>query len=67
MKTLYTFLSVLFCFSVESINAQAPQAIPYQAVARDSAGNFIANQNIALRFSIHDSSAGGTMIYRKQS
>lgn len=45
--------------------AQAPQAIPYQAVARDNAGNPIASQAVSLRFTIHDATAGGTIVYRE--
>ena len=33
--------------------AQAPQGISYQAIARNNGGLVIANQNIALRFSVH--------------
>ena len=57
-----TFLLVLFFFATK-IQAQAPQGIPYQAVARDNAGNLIKNQNIALRFSIHDGTANGTVVF----
>ncbi len=45
--------------------AQPPQAIPYQAVARDNNGDVIANQNISLRFSIHDATSGGTVVYKE--
>ncbi len=45
------------------VNGQAPNAIPYQAVARDSAGNPIASQNISLRFSIRDVIATGIIVY----
>ena len=65
MKKLQLFLLILFCFSIESMNAQAPQAIPYQAVARDNAGNPIANQNISLRFSVRDVSNVGAIVYRE--
>ena len=57
-----TFLLVFFFF-VTKIQAQAPQGIPYQAVARDNAGNLIKNQNIALRFSIHDGTANGAVVF----
>ena len=45
--------------------AQAPQAIPYQAVARDNSGNPIVNQLISLRFTIRNGSAVGTIVYRE--
>jgi hypothetical protein len=43
--------------------AQAPQAIPYQGVARNASGNILSNQNIGLRLSIHDLTAAGTVVY----
>ncbi len=54
-----------FTFGGQESFAQAPQAIPYQAVARDSAGNLIPNQNISLRVSIHNATAGGTIVYQE--
>lgn len=46
-------------------NAQSPSAIPYQAVARGASGNLISNQNISLRFTIHDVAANGTVVYQE--
>ena len=45
--------------------AQSPQAIPYQAIIRNSSGNIISNQAVKLRFSIHDSIATGTIVYKE--
>jgi uncharacterized protein (TIGR02145 family) len=65
-KKLYMMMAILmiatsiFC---QQANAQAPQGIPYQAVARDNAGNLIKNQPISLRFSIHDGTANGNVVY----
>ena len=42
-----------------------PQAINYQAIARDGSGNILANHNINLRFSILDSAQGGTALYEE--
>ncbi|MBK7853068.1 MAG: hypothetical protein IPJ66_18610 [Bacteroidetes bacterium] len=56
---------LIFCYSFNFALGQAPQAIPYQAVARDNAGNLISNTNISIRFSVHDGSAGGTIVYRE--
>ena len=58
-----TFLAFAFLLVANFVMAQAPQGIPYQAVARDNAGNLIKNQNIALRFSIHDGTANGAVVY----
>jgi hypothetical protein len=55
MKKLLFFIaaSLVSCFfNLASLNAQVPNAIPYQAVARDASGNVIANQNIRLRLTI---------------
>ena len=64
MKTKLLFLINLLC-SFIALYAQVPQAIPYQAVARNNAGTLIVNQNISIRFSIHDLSAGGAIIYQE--
>lgn len=50
---LLTLLVSLFISA--SIYAQSPQAIPYQAVARDINGSVLANQSIALRITLIDS------------
>ena len=56
--------TLLFCLLASfGTQAQSPQAIPYQAVARDNAGNLIAGQSISLRFSIHSGTANGTVVY----
>ena len=65
-KQLHLFFGILVVMAIgltQKANAQAPQGIPYQAVARDNAGNLIKNQSIALRFSIHDGTANGAIIF----
>lgn len=57
-------LPIINC-QLSTVNAQAPNAIPYQAVARNTSGNLITNQNVSLRFSIHDVSATGTIVYQE--
>ena len=64
MKLIIT-LSILLLATVIQISGQPPLAIPYQAVARDNVGNLIVNQNVSLRFSIHDASVAGTVVYRE--
>ncbi len=44
-------------------NAQTPQAIPYQAAARNSSGTILASTPVSVRFSIHDATADGTVVY----
>jgi len=60
MKSLYTVLAVLL-FSLNGW-AQSPQAINYQAVARDGSGALLSNQLINVRFTIHEGSATGTTV-----
>jgi hypothetical protein len=43
--------------------AQAPQAISYQAAARDLAGNALADQLVSVRFRVHRSTANGAVVY----
>lgn len=45
--------------------AQTPQALNYQAVARNSSGLILPTTNINVRFSILDGSATGTVIYQE--
>jgi hypothetical protein len=59
------WLVILSQFIQSSMYAQSPQAIPYQAIARDVNGSLLANQNIALQFSIHDGNATGPVVYQE--
>ncbi|MCW3127428.1 MAG: hypothetical protein JWO03_3086 [Bacteroidetes bacterium] len=45
--------------------AQAPQGINYQAVARDAQGAVLANRAISVRFTIHDLSASGNIVFQE--
>jgi len=49
-KTILTLLSVLFCAITFAQNV--PQGINYQALARDAAGADLANDTLAVQFSI---------------
>ena len=65
-KLQHLFIGFLVATAISftpKANAQAPQGIPYQAVARDNAGNLIKSQIIALRFTIHDGSTAGPVVY----
>jgi hypothetical protein len=50
---------------MNNLFAQAPQGIPYQSAMRNSSGGILANQNVSLRFSIHDSTLLGTIVYQE--
>lgn len=60
----YAILTLLLLMAIRSF-AQAPQGIPYQAVARSSSGAIIANHSMGLRFTIRDSIAMGTIVYQE--
>jgi hypothetical protein len=55
---LFLSLFALPCFS-------NGQSIPYQAVARNADGTPMANQNISIRFSLHQSAATGVIEYQE--
>ena len=61
----YLLLTLLVCFSLMNSNAQAPQGIPYQSVIRNGSGALLINQAVNVRFSIHDSTALGTIVYQE--
>jgi len=62
-KIFYTLVAVLT--AVFYAAGQAPQAINYQAVARDSAGAILTNRNISVRITILEDSAAGPSIYQE--
>jgi len=61
MKKLLTIIT--FLFLCVFMNAQVPQGLNYQAVARTADGVIIPAQNIGVRFSILDGSVTGTVLY----
>ena len=63
MKSKMILTALLFLIMTGITTAQAPQGIPYQAVARDNGGNLISNQNISVRFNIHNGAIAGPVVY----
>lgn len=60
----FTILCFLFLFEVgKRAHAQSPQAISYQAVARFTSGNTMANETISVLVTIHSGTATGTIVY----
>ncbi len=56
-----------FLFVFEGIlSAQAPEAIQYQAVARDVAGNPLLNKNISVKFNVRSGGVEGTIVYSER-
>lgn len=45
------------------VNAQSPQLINYQGVARDNGGNILAGQSIGLQIDIRQSAPNGTIVF----
>lgn len=62
MKRWCTFL-FLACSLAMSMTAAVPEAIKYQAVARDNGGNILANRNIGIRLSILQDSPFGPAVF----
>ncbi len=70
MKKTQNFLRVAlvltsFAFAISTTFAQVPQALNYQAVARNTSGNLITNQLVGLRLSILAGSSTGTVSYEE--
>jgi uncharacterized protein (TIGR02145 family) len=63
MKNLATIL--LFTLLTVSLFSQAPALIPYQAIARNAAGEPLASSTINARFTIHDGTATGTSVWQE--
>jgi hypothetical protein len=64
LKNLLFLLLGLFICEL-NVSAQAPQGIPYQAIARNASGVAIANTAVKVRFSIRDSIATGAIKYQE--
>ena len=64
MKKIFLFTFCLLTFDF-LLFAQAPQGIPYQAIARNASGVAISNTAVKVRFSIRDSIATGAIKYQE--
>ncbi len=60
-KKLLVLITVIFCSL--NVQAQVPQALTYQAIARNASGSAIVNSNISIRISIKDVNATGPTLY----
>ena len=58
-------LFVLGILLITAAQAQVPQQLNYQGVARNASGAPITYQNITVRISLIDSAAGGQIAYRE--
>ncbi|MEO6732930.1 MAG: hypothetical protein ABIN01_17030 [Ferruginibacter sp.] len=59
-KILFSLLMISF---ITVAQAQIPQQLNYQGVARNANGEPITFQNITVRISFIDSAAGGQVVY----
>lgn len=62
---LLLFIAII-SYTFTSVSAQVPGAFNYQAVARNNTGAALTNSSVAVRLSIHDGSAGGSVIYSER-
>ena len=63
---LFRLSGVLFFFMIAlAASAQVPQSFNYQAVARNATGDLLQNQPVGIRLSVHEGSAGGTVVYQE--
>jgi uncharacterized protein (TIGR02145 family) len=58
LTTLALLISIL-------LSAQAPALIPYQAIARDGSGQPLVNSSLNARFTIHNESVNGTIVWQE--
>ena len=62
---LVLLLLLTFTFQLSTVFSQVPQAINFQAIARDGFGNPMINTNIQIRLSVIDSTLGGSIVYQE--
>jgi hypothetical protein len=60
-----TFLLVIFLLAIHlsRVSAQVPNEMNYQAIVRDVNGTPVVNAPVSIRFSIHDLSANGAVVF----
>jgi hypothetical protein len=63
MKRILNLLVLVLLANIAM--AQAPQGIPYQALARNISGAILASSAISVLFTIRDSVATGVVKYRE--
>ena len=59
-------LIAAFALGTYMVSAQAPEKMSYQAIIRNNTGQLLTNQNIAVRVSVLQGSAGGTSVYSER-
>jgi BclB C-terminal domain-containing protein len=64
MKKITLLLAALLLLLGTSFG-QAPQLVNYQAVVRNATGDPVVSQSVALRFTVRDVNASGTILYQE--
>lgn len=64
MKNVFVLLLFVVLGAYE-IHAQVPFKFNYQAVVRDNQGEIIANEFVALRFTLHSETANGPVVFQE--
>jgi len=60
------FLSLIFFFAFAGMGySQSPDAVNYQAIARDGSGVLLANQSLTVRIGVYSGVGGATKIYEE--
>lgn len=59
-------LSFLFIALDYVVYSQVPALIPYQAALRNGQGQLLSGENVNLRFTIHESTADGEILWTEQ-
>lgn len=66
MIRYFCSLFLLGFISLAAAQAQVPEGIQYQAIARDNTGALLINTNVGLRITLIDSSASGVQVYTEE-
>lgn len=64
MKKLL-FITTFCLLITTALNAQVPQSIKYQGIARNASGAALNSQTISVRITIRDNSAAGPIVYQE--
>lgn len=63
MKHLFLFIFLLLAVLINTANAQVPNSMKYQAVARNNDGSAIDNQNVSFKIQIHQATINGDVVF----
>lgn len=63
VKTALGLLALAFMMNAQSVFAQAPNRMSYQAVIRTASNALVINQNVGMQVSILQGSSNGTPVY----